>query len=151
MRLLEKLESTPVALFLWAALAWPGALGLLSPGGVSGSPRRACRTCVCFCTRGSVHGQEPMPAICTLGNGVCAGPRPPTGWALCASPSPLPIPVLGTWATWSSPLPGIPSVRLTPAPHHPHEVSRAAAVVSVGFQPRTCGFVKGEAPLATQK
>ena len=46
MRLLEKFEITPVVLFLWAALAWPGVLGLLSPGGLSGSPRRAARVCV---------------------------------------------------------------------------------------------------------
>lgn len=90
MRLLEKFEITPVVLFLWTALAWPGALGLLSPGGLSGSPRRAAR--VCFSARGSVRGQEPRLAIGTSGNSVCAEPRPPAGWVVCASPSHLPHP-----------------------------------------------------------
>ena len=86
MRLLEKPEITPVVLFLWPARAWLGALGLLSPGGLRGSPRGATRVCVSPREAVSVRRPSARPGTAS----VLRHDRPPAGWAVCASPSALP-------------------------------------------------------------
>lgn len=96
MRLLEKFEITPVVLFLWAALAWPGVLGLLSPGGLSGSPRRAARVCVSPREAVSVGRSPGRPSarpgtVCVLSHvplpgGLCVQARLTCPPQFCSAP-----------------------------------------------------------------
>lgn len=92
MQLLEKPGITPVVLFLWTARAWPGVLGLLSPGGLRGSPRGASRLCVSPREAVSVHWPSARPGtVCVLRlvhlpPGLCVQARLPCPARFCSAP-----------------------------------------------------------------